>query len=117
MLMVECINRMPADKYRHAVICLTDYTDFSKKITRPGVEIFSLNKPPGLAPGTHIRLWGLLRRLKPTILNTYNLAAIEYGVPAMLAKVPVRIHGEHGRDARDPNGINRRHNLLRRLLL
>ncbi|MEB0164169.1 glycosyl transferase group 1 protein, partial [Glaciimonas sp. CA11.2] len=24
-LMVDCINRMPADKYRHAVVCLTDY--------------------------------------------------------------------------------------------
>jgi sugar transferase (PEP-CTERM/EpsH1 system associated) len=117
MLMVECINRMPADKYRHAIICLTDYTDFSKKINKPGVEIFSLHKPPGLAPLTHLRLWRLLRQLKPTILHTYNLSAIEYAVTAALANVPIRIHGEHGRDARDPHGVNRRHNLLRRWLL
>jgi sugar transferase (PEP-CTERM/EpsH1 system associated) len=116
-LLVECINRMPADKYRHAVICLTDYTDFSRKITKPGVALFSLHKPPGLAPRTHVRLWRLLRRLRPTILHTYNLAAIEYAPTAMLANVPVRVHGEHGRDARDPQGTNQRHNLLRRLVL
>jgi sugar transferase (PEP-CTERM/EpsH1 system associated) len=116
-LLIECINRMPADKYRHAVVCLTDYTDFSKKITRPGVALHSLRKPPGLAPGTHIRLWRLLRSLKPTILHTYNLSAVEYAPIAMLANVPVRVHGEHGRDARDPHGANRKHNLLRRLVL
>src|ERR1700726_2397113 len=108
---------MPADKYRHAVVCLTDYTDFSKKITRPGVALHSLRKPPGLAPGTHIRLWRLLRSPKPTILHTYNLSAVEYAPIAMLANVPVRVHGEHGRDARDPHGANRKHNLLRRLVL
>jgi hypothetical protein len=31
--------------------------------------------------------------------------------------VPVRIHAEHGRDASDPHGLNRKHNLLRRLLV
>ena len=30
--------------------------------------------------------------------------------------MPVRIHAEHGRDAGDPDGINRKHNLLRRRL-
>jgi sugar transferase (PEP-CTERM/EpsH1 system associated) len=31
--------------------------------------------------------------------------------------VPVRVHAEHGRDASDPHGVNRKHNLLRRLLV
>jgi sugar transferase (PEP-CTERM/EpsH1 system associated) len=117
MLLVECINRIPADKYRHAIICLTHYTDFSKKITRPDVEIFALNKQPGLGLSTHVTVFKLLRRLKPAILHTYNIAAIEYTVAAALAGVPVRIHAMHGRDARDPDGRNRKHNLLRRLLI
>jgi sugar transferase (PEP-CTERM/EpsH1 system associated) len=117
MLLVECINRMPADRYRHAIICLTDYTDFSKKIAKPDVQIFALHKPPGLALGTHVDLWRLLRRLKPTILHTYNLPALEYALPAALAGVPVAVHGEHGRYGNDPHGTNRKHNLLRRLLL
>lgn len=116
-LMVERINRMPADAYRHAVVALTGYTEFAKKISKPGVALFSLNKQAGLSPGTHLALWKLLRQLQPTILHTYNLAAVEYAPAAMLAGVPVRINGAHGRDAGDPNGTNRKHNLLRRLML
>ncbi len=116
-LLAECVNRMPADKYRHAIVCLTDYTEFAKKITKPGVEIFSLHKPPGLGLGTHLKIWKLLRKLRPAILHTYNLSAIEYTVVATLAGVPIRIHAEHGRDASDTDGKNRKHNLLRRLLI
>ncbi|HCY63343.1 MAG TPA: TIGR03088 family PEP-CTERM/XrtA system glycosyltransferase [Oxalobacteraceae bacterium] len=115
-LLVECINRLPAERYRHAVVCLTDYTAFAKKIRDHKVALYSLHKPPGLGLSTHLKLWRLLRRLKPAILHTYNLAAIEYAFTATLAGVPVRIHAEHGRDASDPEGKNPRHNMLRRLL-
>ncbi|MBC7512959.1 MAG: TIGR03088 family PEP-CTERM/XrtA system glycosyltransferase [Herminiimonas sp.] len=116
-VLAECVNGMPADRYRHAVVCLTDYTEFAKKITQPGVQIHTLHKPPGAAPGTHFKLWKLLRTLRPTILHTYNLAAIEYAFTATLAGVPIRIHAEHGRDLSDPEGKNRKHNFLRRLLI
>lgn len=115
-LLVDTINRMAPGRYRHAVICLTDYTDFAQRITRPDVELVALHKPAGLALGTHADLFRLLRRMKPSILHTYNLGAIEYAATAWAAGVPVRIHAEHGRDARDPQGINPKHNLLRRLL-
>jgi sugar transferase (PEP-CTERM/EpsH1 system associated) len=115
-LLVDSINRMPAHAYRHAVVCLTDYTDFAERITRPGVALHALHKPPGLGLGAHARLFKLLRRLRPAVLHTYNLGTIEYHATALLAGVPVRVHAEHGRDAGDPQGINRKHNLLRRLL-
>jgi sugar transferase (PEP-CTERM/EpsH1 system associated) len=116
-LLVDTINRMPAQRYRHAVVCLTDYTDFAKRITRADVELFALHKPPGLGLDSHGKLFKLLRRLRPAILHTYNLGTIEYAAVAMLAGVPVRVHAEHGRDAGDPHGTNRKHNLLRRLLV
>jgi sugar transferase (PEP-CTERM/EpsH1 system associated) len=116
-LLVDVINRMPANKYRHAVICLTDYTEFAQRITRPGVELYALHKPPGLELGTHKRLFKLLHRMRPNVLHTYNLGTIEYHATALLAGVPVRVHAEHGRDASDPHGVNRKHNLLRRLLV
>jgi sugar transferase (PEP-CTERM/EpsH1 system associated) len=116
-LLVDAINRMPAHAYRHVVICLTDYTDFAQRITRPEVELYALHKPPGLGLGAHARLFRLLRRLRPAVLHTYNLGTIEYHATALLARVPVRVHAEHGRDAGDPNGTNRKHNLLRRLLV
>ena len=116
-LLVERINRMPAHAYRHAVVALTRYTEFSRKIAKPDVGVYALNKRPGLSWSTHADLFKLLRRLRPAILHTYNLAAIEYAPAAMLAGVPVRINGLHGRDAGDPEGRNPKHNLLRRLML
>ena len=115
-LMVDCVNRMPRDKYRHAIVCLTGYTAFADKVTSPGVELYALDKAPGLGLGTHAALFKLLRRLRPAILHTYNLSAIEYSFTAALAGVPIRVHAEHGRDAGDPQGLNPRHNLLRRLM-
>ena len=113
-LVAECINRMPARQYRHAIVCLTGYTEFATKISRDDVQIIALDKPPGLGLGTHLKLWKLLRQLKPAVLHSYNLAAVEYACTAALAGVPVRVHAEHGRDAADPHGLNRKHNLLRR---
>jgi len=116
-LLVERINRMPAARYRHAVIALTTHTAFAGRLTRRDVALYALDKPPGLAPATHAALWRLLRRLRPDILHTYNLSAIEYAPVALLAGVPVRINGAHGRDAADPKGLNRKHRLLRRLMI
>jgi sugar transferase (PEP-CTERM/EpsH1 system associated) len=116
-LLIERINRMASHCYRHAVVCLTGHTAFARRIERPGVALYALDKPPGAAPATHVHLWRLLRRLRPAILHTYNLSALEYAPAALLAGVPVRINGAHGRDAADPLGRNRRHRLLRRLML
>lgn len=116
-LLVDCINHMPPERYRHAVVCLTGYTEFAQRIRRQGVELFDLGKQPGLHPAIHLKLWSLLRRLRPAVLHTYNYAAAEYAVTAWLAGVPVRVHAEHGRDASDPEGRNRKHNFLRRALV
>ena len=115
-LLIECINRMPSERYRHAIICLTTSSAFAKKISAPNVAVYELHKAPGLSLATHTDFYKLIRRLKPAIVHTYNLAAIEYHLMAALAGVPVRIHAEHGRDAADPHGKNRKHNLLRRLI-
>jgi sugar transferase (PEP-CTERM/EpsH1 system associated) len=117
-LLVERINRMPVNAYRHAVVCLTDYNPaFARKITRADVAIHALYKQPGQSPGTHVALWRLLRELRPAVLHSYNLSAVEYGPAALLANVPVRINGAHGRDHDDPHGTNRKRNALRRLMV
>jgi len=117
-LMVERINRMPAERYRHAIVCLTRINpEFVKRISRPGVTVCSLEKQPGLSLATHGALLRLLRQMQPTVLHSYNFSAIEYAPAALLAGVPVRVNGAHGRDHTDPDGSNRKHNFLRRLML
>jgi sugar transferase (PEP-CTERM/EpsH1 system associated) len=113
--LVNLINHIPAERFRHAIICLADYSAFRRRLRRGDVPLFALHKPPGNSPIMHFKLWRLLRRLRPDIVHTRNLGALEGTLPAMLAGVPVRIHGEHGRDVDDLDGRNTRQQVIRRL--
>ena len=44
---VNLINHMPADAYRHAVLALTEVTDFSQRIQRKDVEFMALQRLVG----------------------------------------------------------------------
>ncbi len=112
---VNLINHLPASAYRHAIVALTEVTDFRKRIRNQDVEFISLHKKPGHGLWLYPRLFALMRRLRPAIVHTRNLAALEVAVPAWLAGVPVRLHGEHGRDVGDLDGSNRKYQWLRRL--
>ncbi|HQW21185.1 MAG TPA: TIGR03088 family PEP-CTERM/XrtA system glycosyltransferase [Rhodocyclaceae bacterium] len=103
---VNLINHMPAERYRHAVIALTEVTDFRKRIQRDDVQFISLNKAPGHGIWLYPKLFKLFRELRPAVVHSRNLAALEVQLPAWLAGVPVRIHGEHGRDVGDLDGSN-----------
>lgn len=111
--LVNLINRLPIDEYRHTIICLTDSDDFAKRITRPDVTIHALHKRAGHDLGIFVRLFQLFRTMQPDIVHTRNLATIEAQIPAWLARVPVRIHGEHGRDRNDPDGMVKKYQWLR----
>ena len=113
--LVNLINRIPAERFRHAIVCLTDYSDFRQLVKREDVRVFALHKPPGNSPVTQFRLWWLLNKLRPDIVHTRNIGALEAVLPAALAGVPARIHGEHGRDVDDLDGANARRRIARRL--
>ena len=103
---VNLINHMPAGLYRHAVLALTDVTDFRHRIHRTDVQFIALHKPPGHGVWQYLKLFKLFRRLRPQIVHSRNLAALEVQAPAWAARVPIRIHGEHGRDVGDLDGGN-----------
>lgn len=112
--LVNIINGTPKGRYRHAIICLTEYTGFKERIRDGDVQFFALHKREGLDFGVYVKLWRLLRRLRPDIIHTRNLAAMEAMVPAALAGIRCRIHGEHGREM-DLNGNSRRYKIWRRV--
>ncbi|WP_290653786.1 TIGR03088 family PEP-CTERM/XrtA system glycosyltransferase, partial [Aquisalimonas sp.] len=58
--------------------------------------------------------WRLLRSIRPDIVHSRNLAALECQVVAALSGVPIRIHGEHGRDVSDLDGSSVKYQWLRR---
>lgn len=112
---VNLINHMPADRIRHVIICMTDYTDFAERIQRPDVEVHALHKKEGKDLGVLKRLYTLLRQLKPDLVHTRNLTALEGQLSAFAARIPCRIHGEHGWDSFDPDGTNKKYRLYRKL--
>lgn len=112
---VNLINHMPATAYRHAVVALTEVVpSFARRIQRDDVSFTSLNKQPGHGLVLYPRLAALFRQWRPAIVHTRNLAALECQVPAWWTRVPVRVHGEHGRDIDDPDGSVRRYQWMRR---
>jgi len=113
---VNLINHLPYDRWRHAIVSLTDVsTEFARRILRHDVDYVALRKGPGHLLRDYPRLLRTFRALRPAVVHTRNLAALEAVVPARAAGVPVRIHGEHGWDIHDPDGRRRRYRLLRRL--
>ncbi len=114
--LVNLINHIPSERYRHAIVCLKGYSDFRRRILRDDVEIVALNKREGNDFSLYIDLFRTLRRLQPDIVHTRNLSTIEGQVVAAIAGARVRVHGEHGRDMVDLHGKNRKYNLLRKVI-
>jgi hypothetical protein len=69
--LVNLINHMPENRYRHAILCLQDYSDFRFRLRRKDVRLFALHKRRGKNIGVYFKLWWLLCKLRPD-LTTYQ---------------------------------------------
>ncbi|KGJ96774.1 TIGR03088 family PEP-CTERM/XrtA system glycosyltransferase [Colwellia psychrerythraea] len=114
-VMLNCINQMQGENFEHVIISLTDENNFSQSANNP-IKVYCLGKKEGSDLGIHFKLFTLLRKIKPAVLHTYNLPTIEYHPISWLAGVKGHIHAEHGRDIGDPQGLNKKHNFLRKLM-
>ena len=114
-VMLNCINQMQGENFKHIIISLTDANNFAQSKNNH-IDVYCLGKKQGSDLGIHYKLYKLLKRIKPAILHTYNLPTIEYHPISWLAGVKGHIHAEHGRDIGDPQGLNKKHNLLRKFM-
>ena len=115
-VLVQLINGLPASEFRHTVVALTRVdAEFAARIQRTDVQLIALNKGPGQPFALYPAMFRLLRRLRPDVFHTCNIAALEFAPMAALAGVPLRVHAEHGWDVADPRGDNRHYQRLRRV--
>jgi sugar transferase (PEP-CTERM/EpsH1 system associated) len=112
---VNVVNGLVNGRFRHAIVALTESTDFSRRLNG-NVPVYALHKRPGKDLGCYWRLFRLLRRLRPAVVHTRNVGTLDCAAVAFLAGVPTRIHGEHGWDVSDPDGANPKFRLLRQVL-
>ena len=112
---VNLINRLPPQEWRHAVLSLTEIdASFVARVAREDVRYIALHKGAGHSFRLYPKLFRLFRELRPAIVHTRNIAALEASAPAWAAAVPARVHGEHGRDVDDLDGSSRRYQWVRR---
>jgi sugar transferase (PEP-CTERM/EpsH1 system associated) len=112
--LVNLINHMPPQAYRHMVVALTEVTDFKLRVKRDDVRFVALHKPPGQGLWLYPKFLRLLAQERPAMVHTRNLGTLEFQLPAAWARTPARVHGEHGRDIDDLDGSSKRHRWSRR---
>lgn len=113
--LVNLINHLPADRYRHAVVCIEDYSDFRQRIARPDVDVVALHRSRVGSGGVRRELFRLCRRLRPALVHSRNLSGLDALLPARLAGVPRTLHSEHGWDVDNLDGRKWKPAFLRRL--
>ena len=111
---VNLINRLPHVRFRHAVVCIEDFTDFSLRIERTDVDIVAMRRSEIGVWQLRWKLLELFRRLRPDIVHTRNLSGLDALLPARLVSAKT-LHSEHGFDVDNLNGSAFRPTLLRRL--
>ena len=113
--LVSLINNMPESRFRHAVACIEDFSEFRSRLVRPDTEVIALHRARIGIWGLRRELYRLCRRLRPAIVHSRNQSALDALAPARLSGVRRCIHGEHGWDVNDLVGSRFKPMLLRRL--
>ena len=112
--LVNLINRLPADRYRHAVLCIEDFSDFRRRIQREDVDVIALHRSRKGVWKVRGDIFALCRRRFPALVHTRALSGLDALLPAWLAGVR-RLHSEHGWDLDNLDGKAWKPALLRRL--
>lgn len=100
----------------HAVCAVRAGGPTADRLDAREIPVHILGKRDGNDWTVPLRFARLCRRTAPDVVHTRNWGSVDAIIGARLARVPVVIHGEHGREASDPEGVNRRRNRLRRAL-
>jgi sugar transferase (PEP-CTERM/EpsH1 system associated) len=114
--LVNIINRCPPERYRHVIICLTTADEFAQRISAPGVQVIELHKRAGYDLDCYARLRRLLRELRPDIIHSRNMAALESQLCSIGLRGIKRVHGEHGREINDLDGSNWKYLIFRKFM-
>ena len=111
---VNVINGLAGD-FEHAVVTMAGEGRLASRLPA-AVSVVRVAKRPGNDPRAVLGLVRTLRALRPDVVHSRNWGAFDAVYAARLAGVRAVVHGEHGREASDPRGENRRRSALRRWL-
>jgi len=111
---VTCIRNSAAD-IAHVVVCLSSSGEMARLLPA-GTQVLALDKPKGNSLRFLWKLSRVLRSLAPCVVHTRNWGGMDGILAARLAGIRSVVHGEHGWEAGDLRGDNRKRMLVRRVL-
>lgn len=103
-------------RFQHAVCALRGTGPAGNGVTTLTVPTTFLDKRQGHDWGLALRIARLCRKLRPQVVHARNWGTMDAVIGARLARVPVVIHSDHGRDLNDLDGLHRGRVRVRRLL-
>ena len=96
---IKQVNRLDRRAFSPMIGCLRYQYEETRSLIDEKIPIFELRKKPGREFPVIFRLAALLRNQRVDIVHSHNWRTFFYTVVAsMLARTPVLVHGEHGRE-------------------
>jgi sugar transferase (PEP-CTERM/EpsH1 system associated) len=103
-VVVQLINRLPAERFEHVALLPTTIGDFKRRITETDVRLIELHKSFGHAVACDPRIYQLPREIQPDVVHSCNLVGLEIVPLSWLDCVPLRKYAERDWDAHNPKG-------------
>jgi L-malate glycosyltransferase len=115
--MARVINHLGA-RCRHTIVALDRSFDAASRLSSTlGVELLAPPLAKNAMVGNLFRIRGILRRLRPDLLLTYNWGAIEWALANRLMPISRHIHLEAGFGIEEASGQLARRVVMRRIAL
>jgi sugar transferase (PEP-CTERM/EpsH1 system associated) len=113
---VNLINRLSDERFEHVICCLSHAGKLVERIQARNTRIAEVGLRTDRLRFPVLTLRRAIRRFAPDVLHTRGWSTVDAIFAGRVAGVARIVHGEHGREASDPEGRNRKRNLIRRVL-
>lgn len=101
-VVIELVSNLDRRRYESIVCSLDRNETRAGELEKMGIKIIYMDRKPGIDYFLPFRLAKVFKEEKIQIVHTHNSTCYFYGIlAAILAKIPILIHTEHGRNFPD----------------
>jgi sugar transferase (PEP-CTERM/EpsH1 system associated) len=113
---IQLLNRIDRNHFKPFLLSLGDVWGAPRNYLNKDIELLALHKRNGIQWILVHKMAKILKSRKIDIIHSHNWATLFHAViAARIAKVPVIIHGEHGRDTKELDKTLKRY-IIRKIL-
>jgi len=102
---IATLVRNASPEFEHVILC-TATSGKSERLLPSNTQIVELHKPRGNSLVFLLKLSGALKSLRPDIVDTRNWGGMDGIIAAYMAGIRSIVHGKHGWEMQDPNGLS-----------